>query len=79
MPTDTTTYVNWHELPETKPKIDFDQYRTWEREQGSPYLISLGYELSPGGWYTSEGDSFGPLSRSIHATKDGARFVIWYG
>jgi hypothetical protein len=37
----------------------------------------LGYEV--GGWFDGERDSFGPLSRAAHITKDDVTKIVSYG
>lgn len=57
--------------------VDPYAYDRMETEIYTPALEKLGYTV--GKWYTSEGDSFGPLSRSVAVTKDGQSFTVWYG
>lgn len=63
-------------IPGIRPS--FTDYWTTEQEVLSPALREAGYALHCN-WYTSEGDSFGPLSRAIQASKDGVEFEIFYG
>ncbi len=52
-------------------------YIEWEQEVATPALESLGYTniiFSDG-----ERDSFGPLSRIVHAHKDGENICMFYG
>lgn len=58
------TFLYLHEvLPDVEP--DFDNYAECERTVISPALVLAGYTLR-GGWYTGDGDSFGPLTRCIN-------------
>ena len=53
------------------------EYYKWE-QQVSTHLRSKGWIV--GTWYTSDGDSFGPLVRAVMAvTPDNIRTRIYYG
>ena len=75
------TYVYVYDiLPDIEVEYDHDKFHKCEREVISPALRELGYEIGDKPyWYTSEGDSFGPLSRAIRASKDGKPVIVWYG
>ena len=64
-------------------EIDFGKYYESEQKVISPELIKLGFILKTlykrYCWITEDGDSFGPLSRSIIAYRDGQTYRIWYG
>jgi hypothetical protein len=51
-------------------------YWDWEDVTAKPALEKLGYKVI--GWYTDEGDSFGPLSRIVVVEKDGIKSEMWY-
>lgn len=57
--------------------VDYENYRTCEREVISPALEKEGYTL--GNWYDGERDSFGPLSRCIRATRGNEAIIVVYG
>lgn len=52
-------------------------YWRWEKEIATPALEALGYRVS--GWSTGDGDSFGPLVRTVQLTKDGVTKTYSYG
>lgn len=52
-------------------------YTRWENEVATPRLRELGYEVV--GWFMGERDSFGPLSRVVHVSKDGELSKLVYG
>ena len=52
-------------------------YHEWEREVATPALEALGYMV--GLWWTTDGDSFGPLVRCVELTKDGKKELWYYG
>jgi hypothetical protein len=73
-----TTYLALHDLlPKAEPEYDLDKYRRCEHEVLTPALEALGYEV--GGWFTGDGDSFGPLTRCVRVTKDNKSAVVVYG
>ncbi len=53
------------------------RYRNWEEKVAEPRLKVLGYEVHD--WITTDGDSFGPLCREVHCSKDGRAYTFWYG
>lgn len=69
---------------ETSPIIwpdafSLDDYSICEKEQLDPQLQDLGWKKR-GKWRTSEGDSFGPLSRACeYETPEGELVDVWYG
>jgi hypothetical protein len=52
-------------------------YWDWENNIATPALVARGYKVIR--WYSSESDSFGPLSRNVDVEKDGVKEVLWYG
>jgi hypothetical protein len=55
----------------------FKDWRNGEIEILQPQLIALGYiDIK---WEMGEEDSFGPLTRTCHASKDGERYHFIYG
>lgn len=86
LPEDTVYHDLWEALEARevdKPNITFDRatFRQEEKDLLSPALEKAGYILH-GEWFDGERDSFGPLSRCIHATSpysDKERVVIVYG
>jgi hypothetical protein len=44
--------------------IDYEHFAVCERDIIGPALEEAGFRLR-GGWYTGDGDSFGPLTRCI--------------
>ncbi|HET6285766.1 MAG TPA: hypothetical protein VFG15_03315 [Amycolatopsis sp.] len=70
-------YLNIDDIIPTLP-LDFDNYMQCEEEVITPALLEAGYAVT-GSWYTSEGDSFGPLSRAVEATNpDGEPVIVVY-
>jgi hypothetical protein len=60
-------------------EINFERYWESEKEVINPALEQMGFTID-GRWITGEGDSFGPLSRYVHATLgDSEKVTIWYG
>ena len=57
--------------------FDFSDYFNGERNILEPRLKELGYENIR--WEMGEADSFGPLSRVCHATRDGKTTHFVYG
>ncbi len=53
-------------------------YTDWERNVGTPLLKEHGFNPE-WCWVDGEADSFGPLSRKIHVTKNGIHYDFWYG
>jgi hypothetical protein len=72
-------YVDLYEiLPAVE--IDYSRWYKSERENINPALRDLGYTFRDDGWWSSDGDSFGPLVRALAATdKNGKNVVISYG
>jgi hypothetical protein len=66
-------------LPDANPSYNWrdGSMRSVEREQLTPALEALGYEVSD--WFDGERDSFGPLSRAARITKDGITKIVSYG
>lgn len=63
------------------PDFSFDpsKYQDEEIQLALPALESAGY-ITQGKWFDGERDSFGPLTRCIHATDpDGHEVVVVYG
>jgi hypothetical protein len=59
--------------------FSYSEYYRGERELINPMLIALGLTLYKD-WYSSEKDSFGPLSRaSIWKRVSGTLVQVWYG
>lgn len=52
-------------------------YWHWEDEIATPALVAAGYKVA--WWVDGERDSFGPLSRTCDASKDGVYYEFWYG
>ena len=70
---------------EMKPIIDwpscfsFDHYRRDEKELLDNRLWAKGYK-KVGEWRTTEGDTWGPLSRACrYKTPEGEVVDVWYG
>lgn len=60
-------------------EFDFNKYYEGELYILNPALSRAGYTLM-GRWYTSDGDSFGPLVRSVKAfDPQGKPVTLWYG
>lgn len=84
LPEDTVYHDLWESLEKYNvecPDFTFElgKYRTEERELGSPALEKAGYILQ-GDWFDGERDSFGPLTRCIHAVDpEGNAVVVVYG
>lgn len=73
-------HINVFDILTDAEGFDYDHYIHDERYILTPRLHKLGYMFSADDWFTSEGDSFGPLIRSVHATApDGTRVTLWYG
>ena len=73
----SSTYI-FNIIGDVELKHDYDEYLKMEDEM-STILRDMRYTLH-GNWWTSEGDSFGPLMRSIKATTpDNRRIEIYYG
>lgn len=49
--------------------FDSRNYRRWEREIAEPIIRTAGFEIVR--WTTEDGDSFGPLVRSVTVRKEG--------
>lgn len=69
-------HTNAYRRQKGKPALT-QLYDDWEDKVATPFLKSKGYTV--GRWYTSEGDSFGPLTRAVRVVKDGQRSTFWYG
>lgn len=54
------------------------KYDVWETDVAIPALKQLGFKVL-GHFYTTEGDSFGPLTRGCRVEKDGVQYIVWYG
>lgn len=53
-------------------------YTDWEKETAERLLIEKGYKIR--GWFTGDGDSFGPLTRVVRViAPNGEREELWYG
>ena len=80
MPHDKLVYLVGDDSPIYWPDtFSFANYSLCECEQLDPQLQSLGW-TKVGGWYTAEGDSFGPLSRACrYRTDKGEEVRVWYG
>ena len=52
-------------------------YLDWERKVAEPALKGLGYKVRQ--WWTSDGDSFGPLVRAVNVEREGKREIFYYG
>jgi len=57
--------------------FDHTRYWVWEKEVAEPALVNAGFVVS--GWSTTEADSFGPLTRCAHVSKDGVVRQLIYG
>jgi hypothetical protein len=58
---------------------DLDKYRSEERDLINPALEKAGYRPESK-WFDGERDSFGPLTRCVHAIDpDGTAVVVVYG
>lgn len=57
--------------------VDFNDFYNSERKILNPLLINNGYKIERP-WWTSEGDSFGPLSRSCRCTSPEGETVIFF-
>lgn len=82
---DDTVFHDLREALEARavaaPDLSYDlgRYRAEERDLINPALTAAGYRVE-GEWCDGERDSFGPLTRYVHATApDGARVVVVYG
>ena len=72
-------YVNVHDIVGNDVEIDYTSYYDSEQNKLTPAIEKAGYQVI-GGWSTSEGDSFGPLSRSLRAINpEGRQVKIFYG
>lgn len=72
-------YVDVHDIVGNDVEIDYTRFYESEREILTPAIKKAGYRII-GNWWTSEGDSFGPLSRSLKAiTPEGRQVQIFYG
>ena len=74
--------MNWIELHEVPGVTSFDaypvtEYRRWEEEVARPALEAAGWKVGP--FYTSEGDSFGPLIRSVVCRRGAEEQGFFYG
>jgi hypothetical protein len=54
--------------------FDSRLYSVWEREVATPALEALGYKVLS--WETTDGDSFGPLVRTVTVEKGGNRMRL---
>lgn len=69
-----TTYLWLNDiLPEVEPAFD-GTYVSCERDVIEPALKAAGYTLF-GGWFTGDGDSFGPLTRCVRTDQG----IVVYG
>jgi hypothetical protein len=72
-------YVNIFDLDIPVDDFDFNHYIDHEVEILKPALERKGYILL-GQWYSTEVDSFGPLSRGVYAEDpNNKRVILWYG
>ena len=71
MPSLDVIYEDLFEAVENLSQDSFDpkRYWEWEKEVAEPALVNAGFFVS--GWSTTEADSFGPLTRCAHVSKDG--------
>lgn len=53
------------------------RWRDWEQQIATPAIGAKGFKVL--GWRTDDGDSFGPLVRSVEVEKDGCRRRYFYG
>jgi len=56
--------------------FDSVRYEVWEREVATPALEALGYRVID--WRTTDGDSFGPLVRTVVVEKYGRRMEFFH-
>ena len=64
------------------PDLNFDKwevkdYRRFEEEEVRPALEAAGWSV--GEFWSSEKDSFGPLSRAVRCQRQGQAVTFWYG
>lgn len=60
-------------------EFDYSDYLNEEEQVLSPALIRAGYRVV-GNWYTSDGDSFGPLVRAVRVVNQaGENIAVYYG
>lgn len=84
LPEDTVYHEFWETLDKYKipsPDLSFglSTYREEERTLATPALEAAGYSIQ-GDWFDGERDSFGPLTRCVHAVDpDGNRVVVVVG
>ena len=76
MTPDARSYINEARQRNGLPPLTKD-YDEWE-EEVLPIFRQNGYE-PVAGWFTIEGDSFGPLIRGITLEKEGQRYRFAYG
>lgn len=74
-----TCFENWHFY--TPDGFSFSRYREGERDILNPWLEAQGFILMEDmPWFTSEGDSFGPLTRARTVLDaEGNMRQVWYG
>lgn len=73
-----TKYLDAFEIIGDDVEFDYSNYRNEEVFVLTPALIRAGYRVR-GGWYTSDGDSFGPLIRAVKAVNQaGENLIITY-
>lgn len=69
------------DLESILPGLEINFSRWWEAERDviEPALRAANYH-NISGWFSTESDSFGPLSRAVKATSpNGKRLTICYG
>ena len=75
-----TVYLMDYMAPIEWPKgFSWDEFYKSERDLIDPALKEKGW-VKVGEWYSSEHDSFGPLSRACrYKTPEGQTVKVWYG
>lgn len=73
-----TKYLDAFEIIGDDVEFDYFDYRNEEEFVLTPAIIRAGYKVK-GGWFTSDGDSFGPLVRAVRAVNQaGENVTITY-
>ncbi|MCW3019360.1 MAG: hypothetical protein JWN10_1668 [Solirubrobacterales bacterium] len=68
--TQIVTHIVFLYIDEILPaiEIDYENYRDCEENVIAPALVASGYVLKSG-WFTGDGDTFGPLTRCIETDR----------
>lgn len=69
----------WDHLPkDVSSAFDFGKYYEHEKTVLEPAMTKIGM-IKTGNWYSTEYDSFGPLTRGVIVTYQGVEHLAWYG